>query len=260
MLWRCHADTLINGLSNSFFHFKQFSILSQEKGLKVNTDACLLGAIASHPKPEFCLDIGTGTGVIAMFLAQRFPDCKVEAIEIEEAVKEQAELNINSSKFKDRINVIHADFLKWKSTSKFDLIVSNPPYFSNHLKKELSEKNTAIHNQTLDFQLMIEQVKSMMHEESHFYLILPPFEMNSFIDHSRRMNLQPKEIVSIYNIPGKLFRIIACFTLKEMFEMEFSTLTIKKSDGTNSFEFSRLMQDFYLEDTQKFRTSRKERK
>lgn len=247
-------------MSNSFFHFKQFSILSQEKGLKVNTDACLLGAIASHTNPQFCLDIGTGTGVIAMFLAQRFPNCKVKAIEIEEAVKEQAELNINSSKFKDRIKVVHADFLKWEANSKFDLIVCNPPYFSNHLKKGESEKNTAIHNQTLDFPSLIEHLKTMMHHESNFFLILPSIEMKSFVDIAISKKLYPKDIISIFNLPGKHFRSVACFSLKENDEMRKHELNLKESDGSNSDEFSRLMQDFYLEDTQKFRTSRKERK
>ena len=121
-------------MGNSFFHFQQFSIFSQDKGLKVNSDACILGAIAEFDNPIHCLDIGTGTGVIALLLAQRYPNTQLTAIEIEKSVYEQATDNIQKSVFNNRIVTLNADALEYPFAHKFDLIVCNPPYFKNHLE------------------------------------------------------------------------------------------------------------------------------
>lgn len=115
------------------FRFKQFTIAHQSEGLKVNTDGCLMGALANYQLPKNCLDIGTGTGVIALMLAQKFPEALVTAIELNPLAFQQAQLNIEASKFNSQINLIEQD-IKEFSSSPFDLIVCNPPYFKNHLK------------------------------------------------------------------------------------------------------------------------------
>ena len=244
-------------MGNSFFHFKTFSIYSQEKGLKVNTDACLLGALSEHPKAQSCLDIGTGTGVIALFLAQRFPDASVSAIEIEPSIAAQALHNFEQSPYKQRIQMIEADVLRHDFEAAFDLVVCNPPYYKNHLEKVDSEKNRAIHNKTLDSRLLIQKVETLLQKDGQFYVIFPPHEAKEFLKDSMASGLHCIQEIQIFNQPGKHYRSILCFKQASHSELVLKQLTLKDETGQNTEEFRLLMQHFYLENTEKYKTRNK---
>ncbi len=235
-------------MPNPFFHFKSFSILSQDKGLRVTTDACLLGAIAKADIEGRILDIGTGTGVVALFMAQKYPDRLVDAIEIEPSIAEQALFNIQNSPFKDRIQLIQADFLQYDTAHQYACIVSNPPYFKNHLEKSPSEKNIAIHASLLNHQAMIEQVAAHLQTDGTFYCILPPFQMLIMIGLAEGVGLRPQSITKIFNKPEKHYRDIVCFSSKA-FDTQYHQLLLHDESGKKTDEFHRLMDDFYLEDT-----------
>lgn len=243
-------------MSNSFFHFKQFSILHQEKGLKVTTDACLLGAIAQAHQSENLLDIGTGTGVVALFMAQKFKALKIDAIEIEPEVAKQARLNISNSPFREQITILEADFLSWQTETKYDTIVSNPPYYKNHLRKSDSEKNIAIHADLMNHQLMISKIASVLHDNGQFYCILPPYEMGQLIEMASREGLYANSKIEIFNTPDKHYRDIVCFSRIQSNEISRTQLLLKDQKGKNTGEFHRLMSDFYLEDTAKYRKNK----
>ena len=232
-------------MGNSFFHFQEFSIFSQEKGLKVNSDACLLGAIAEAENPTHCLDIGTGTGVIALFLAQRYPNAMVTAIEIEEAVYLQAKENIEKSKFSNRIKTLHADALQYAYAQTFDLIVCNPPYFKNHLEKTDSEKNRAIHNKKLDSLSLIKRIHEVLHPNGKFWMIYPPQESNGF-----------KKLA----IENGLFALkeidIICYGKGIGSMNEEEILTLVGDDGEKTDDFRLLMDGFYLENTEMYKRSK----
>src|SRR6476620_610816 len=117
------------------FQFKQFSVDQTNCGMKVNTDAALLGAIAENERIERILEIGTGTGVIALMVAQRYPDAIIDAVEIDDGAAETAGLNFHNSPFADKINLVKSSIEDYFSGSaiRYDLIVSNPPYFINSL-------------------------------------------------------------------------------------------------------------------------------
>ncbi len=242
-------------MSNSYFHFKQFSIYSQEKGLRVTTDACLLGALAQHPKPLNIIDIGTGTGVIALMLAQRFEDANVDAIDIEKAVVEQATNNIHQSKFAKRIKLHHGDYLQHSLEKKFDLIVCNPPYFKDHLQKQSSEKNIAIHNETLNHKLLLKKAISDLKEQGIFYVILPPFEADQLMAYAKQLSVGIFDVIQIFNLPGKLYRKVIGFVNYQTEPTE-RTILIKNDDKNNTPEFQLLMSDFYLEDTQMYKNQK----
>lgn len=242
-------------MPNPFFHFKQFSILSQDKGLKVTTDACLLGAIAKAPLSENLLDIGTGTGVVALFMAQKYPNLKIDAIDIEPSVAEQARINISNSPFHLQISVIEADFLKWQTETQYQTIVSNPPYFEKHLKKQASEKNTAIHADQMNHQLMIARVAKLLTKDGRFYCILPPYEMGKLVEMAENEGLYPIEKTSVFNTPAKHYRDIICFGFDKSTTIT-TQLLLSDQDGAKTDEFHRLMADFYLEDTAKYRKNK----
>jgi tRNA1Val (adenine37-N6)-methyltransferase len=242
-------------LPNSFFHFKQFSIKAQSKGLKVTTDACLLGSLARKSDPASILDIGTGTGVVALMLAQAYPAAKITALEIQTEIFHQALENIQASPFAKQINVINTDFLK-TDLSKFDLIVCNPPYFSEHLRGADSEKTIAMHNTTLPHAEMFEKVYQCMHDNTLFFVIIPHEQMESRLQMAQKTGLHLTQSTLINKRENKAYRWIACFS-KLKTETIYNQLLLQTEDGNKSIEFSDLMKDYYLDDTSQYKTLKK---
>src|SRR6056297_3070564 len=112
------------------FHFKQFSVHQDRCAMKVGTDGVLLGAWAgTNIQPRKILDVGTGTGLIALMMAQRFPDATIQGLEIEPEAAEQAQENVTRSPFAERVKIEHGDFFNWDTREQYDLIVSNPPFY-----------------------------------------------------------------------------------------------------------------------------------
>ena len=113
----------------SVFKFKKFSIVQSKSAMKVGTDGVLLGSWVNCQKAKKILDIGAGTGLISLMLAQRNKECNITAIEIDKDTSEEAKININNSKWRDRISIINISLNNFATSEKFDFIVSNPPYF-----------------------------------------------------------------------------------------------------------------------------------
>jgi len=163
------------------FIFKKFTVFQHKCAHKVGTDAVLIGAWAQAVKARSILDIGTGTGVIALMMAQR-SKAEIDAIDMEKSSYEQALENAAHSPWHDRIKVHHAslqDFIKANS-KKYDLIITNPPYFVDSFKAPDEERKHARHNDTLSFADLIEGVKKLLHDTGKFYIILPTKEALDF--------------------------------------------------------------------------------
>ncbi|MDN3580873.1 tRNA1(Val) (adenine(37)-N6)-methyltransferase [Mucilaginibacter flavus] len=159
------------------FHFKQFSVDQTGCAMKINTDGVLLGALAEADEPLTALDIGTGTGVIALMLAQRFPMAHIDAVEIDEAAAVTATRNFENSPFKDRLTLYPSDFKSFFDAhpeKKYDLIVSNPPFYINSLQSPGAKKNQAKHAEDGFFEELIEQGRNHLANAGVFWLILPP--------------------------------------------------------------------------------------
>ena len=124
------------------FRFKHFSIAQDKCAMKVGTDGTLLGAWAKANKPQQILDIGTGTGLIAMMMAQRFENANIKALEIDMDASQQAAENFQNTKWSNRLFLEHISFQEFQHTASFDLIVSNPPYFENNLKNRDKKQRT----------------------------------------------------------------------------------------------------------------------
>jgi tRNA1Val (adenine37-N6)-methyltransferase len=158
------------------FQFKQFIVDQSNCAMKINTDGVLLGALAENDNPASILDIGTGTGVIALMLAQRFGDAKIDAVEIDESAAGTAERNFHSSPFADRLGIYAVGFegfFEKYSDRQYDLIVSNPPFYINSLLSPGEKKQLAKHAGEHFFKDMLIVVSKHLSEQGCCWLILP---------------------------------------------------------------------------------------
>lgn len=158
------------------FQFKQFAVDQSGCAMKINTDGVLLGALTEANNPQRVLDIGTGTGVIALMLAQRFTGTKLDAVEIDEAAAVTAGRNFKESKFAERLTEHHSGFEEYfqqKPDQKYDLIVSNPPFYINALKSPAEQRTIAKHTDEQFFDRLLNSASKQLTGAGLLWLILP---------------------------------------------------------------------------------------
>jgi len=233
-------------MGNSWFQFQQFRIHQDRCAMKISTDAVLLGALANADDPKRVLDIGTGTGVISLMLAQRFPDAYITAVELDSDAAEQAGENFRESPFSERLLVKNQRFQDFPEDQLFDLIVSNPPYFPDHLKSHDSKRNQALHTDALAFEELIEKAQKLLEKEGKIWIILPPRQMEDFIALAEKVGLYPYRKVFVRDIETKpLIRMILGFSPQHL-DPTVEELMIKKEQGTFSDAYSNLISGFLL--------------
>lgn len=234
-------------MANNYFRFKQFTINQDKCAFKVGTDGVLLGVCADVSNVKTILDIGTGTGLIALMLAQRC-EAKIVAIEPDSDSFEQAAQNVINSKWNNRIRVENTDLQNYDSNGlKFDLIISNPPYYINSLKNPDSKKSGSRHNDNLSIGDLFNGVSRLMAEGGRLQVILPFVEGNIFIADAAAYGLFCNNILKIKPLPtSEIRRLILTFSQKRNKAKE-SYLTIehgKRHDFTE--EYKNLTSEFYL--------------
>jgi tRNA1Val (adenine37-N6)-methyltransferase len=153
------------------FKFKKFEVDQTGCAMRINTDGVLLGAIATKNNALSILDIGTGTGVIALMMAQRFPEAMVDAVEIDESAALAAGKNAGCSSFSERVKVMHTAIEEYTSDKRYDLVVSNPPYFVNDLKNPEYRKGVARHAEAVFFEDMLRSVNQLLSKDGRFWFI-----------------------------------------------------------------------------------------
>jgi len=194
-------------MPNTWFRFKQFTIQQEQAAMKVGTDGVLLGAWASVPGPgSRVLDVGTGTGLIALMIAQRSRDVWVDALEIDPSSARQANENIRNSPWKERMNCIHSSFQDYASQCKnqYDLIICNPPFFSASTKAPSKEKNLARHDDSLSLRDLFKGSVSLMKETTIISLILPVDKEEQAFDLILEHQMYCKRRTRVIPAPGKL--------------------------------------------------------
>jgi len=228
------------------FKFKQFTIKQAHSLMKVGTDGILLGAWANANAPQSILDIGTGTGLVALMLAQRYPQARVDALESDEASTFEAMNNARNSPFINRINVAHTSLqiFAQHTLHRYHLIVSNPPFFNAGLAR-----NAARHTHTLPHEDLIFGAKKLLNEKGQFCLILPKKEGDDFIKLASNYDLYLAEKINVKPKPSKpterLLLRFSNFNLNEIIE---NKLIIEESGESRVYtkEFIKLTKDFYL--------------
>lgn len=160
----------------NIFRFKQFTVDQSGCGMKINTDGVLLGALAGKSNPMRILDIGAGTGVISLMLAQRFQHAQVDAVEVDPSAAEAARTNFATSPFAGRLQLIDKSFQEYgrqPDSSAYDLIVSNPPFFLNSLKNPDHQKTLARHAEEGFFDELVHFTQQHLSSDGELWLILP---------------------------------------------------------------------------------------
>ncbi len=171
----------------NIFKFKEFSVNQEHCAMRINTDAVLLGAYAEHDDDCAILDIGTGTGVIAMMLAQRHPKAKIWAVEIDQLASNSARKNFQESPFSERLQIVHSDVFNWRTDASFDLIVSNPPFYINSLHNPDPRKKVAKHTDEEFFKGMLAFVANHLTLNGMLQIIIP-IELKAFLMAEAELN------------------------------------------------------------------------
>ena len=228
------------------FKFKQFTVHQQRSAMKVGTDGVLIGAWASvRPADRALLDIGTGTGLIALMLAQRNPKAEVVAVEIDTESAAQASENVAESPWSDRIKVERCAVQEFTPTMKFDLIVSNPPYFVDSLKCPDESRNTARHTDTLSFAELMHTAERLLAPDGRLAVIVPAEAALSVIAAGKLHLVRRCDVRTKPN--GAPKRVMLEFSPR--FEGVATREELTIGDGSNggySPEYIALTRDFYL--------------
>lgn len=236
------------GLSNSYFNFKQFTVHQGDCAMKVTTDACIQGAWTPVDKEvKRVLDIGAGTGLLSLMLAQKAPNIIVDAVELDEQAATQAGQNFAGSPWPDRLNVICGDIQAYMVTHNYDLIISNPPFFNNSLKGPEASRNKARHTTTLSYDGLLNAIDKNLNPGGLASVLLPRpesdlweqlLEKDGWHIHS---SLQVKD-----NDNATIKRIVFLFGRHSPDRRSTQLLVIKQSDGSYTDAFKQLLSPYYL--------------
>lgn len=238
-------------MANSYFQFKQFTVYQDKTAMKVGTDGVLLGALAGNELKSDdelkMLDIGTGTGLVSLMLAQRFSKAQITAVEIDNQASEQATENFEKSPFVSRLRVVNKDIREAKFDSLFDVIVSNPPYFVDSLKAPDQKRSMARHTDTLSFEELAISVSRLLSPEGKAVIIIPYDASQTLIEEFGKHGLKNKSLVKVKPNEVKTpKRSIITFGRNDENEVSESEIIIEKSPRVYTDEFCELVSPFYL--------------
>ena len=246
-------------MSTPYFRFKQFTVWHDRCAMKVGTDGVLLGAWAGMTDSpatnpditspvERILDIGTGSGLIALMLAQRFPNAIIDGIDIDPSAVLQAKDNFSASSFSTRLHAYSSPLQEWQPQEKYDMIVSNPPYFSNSLLCPDGMRTKARHAESLSFAELLAHSNRLLTQAGTLSLVLPADAEKAILAEARLQHLYCVRLCRVHttaNKPAK--RILVTFSHQTpATTLTPETLCLSTPDHPRSPAYSALTQDFYL--------------
>ena len=228
------------------FRFKQFEVNQEGCAMRINTDGVLLAALANPAESSRVLDIGTGTGVIAMMMAQRFPHGVIDAVEIDVSAAITAGANFKASQFAERMQVFAADVGDYDAAYKYDLIISNPPFFLNDLKNPESRKRLARHAAGDFYGKLVLKAAELLSDAGEFWLILPIKSADMLVFIAKEAGLSMSREISICSdITKPVIRKILVFR-RNVGELKRELFYIYESQGIYTDAYKSLLKDFFL--------------
>ena len=233
----------------SVFQFKEFVIQQDQNLMKVGTDGILLGAWVNCDKAKKALDVGTGTGLIALMMAQRNPSLKVDGVEINESAYLEANNNVKDASFGDRIGLFNESIQDYAlmSKEKYDLIVSNPPFFTGGTLSNNMDKQIIRHTIKLSHADLLRSVSSLIASNGSFAVIVPFLEGLRFIEIASTYNLHLERKTQVRSFEGsKIVRLLLSFSKTKPKTVEEEDLHLYESENVRSKAFAQLTKDYYL--------------
>lgn len=236
-------------MSDSKFSFKQFDLHQELCAMKVGTDSVLLGAWAKLPERGSILDIGCGTGILSLMVAQRSPSLSITAIEIDPRATLQAQENVAQSPWRERIEVINGDFTQTAGTlgRVFDSIISNPPYFEQSLLSPDSARTTARHTTSLSYDAIFRQGRDIITPNGNISLVIPA-DLYTQVNHTAMLyGWGASRLTMVRTTPRKQPKRALCEWQRNHFTpCQEDILTIHTPDGEYSDEYKSMTKEFYL--------------
>jgi len=239
-------------VANNYFQFKQFTIHQDHCAMKITTDSCLFGSWVADqikgrgPGAGTILDIGTGTGLLSLMLAQK-TNSPVTSIEIDKDAFVQASENINASPWKEKITIVHTDIKKFVPPIFYDIIISNPPFYENEWPSENSKRNAAHHSSELMLADLVDIIVATLTPNGKFYLLLPykrQEEMIKLFDQKQLTILQ--KILVRQTVDHSYFRMMIEGSLGRTADTITTGIAIKNKNNEYTAEFTTLLKDYYL--------------
>jgi tRNA1Val (adenine37-N6)-methyltransferase len=228
----------------SIFHFKNFSILQNNSAVKVGTDAMLLGAFCEAENPSKILDVGTGTGVLSLMMAQKNQDSNIDAIEIDKETALEAIYNFTNSKYASRIQLFQLDFFNFSTSNVYDLIVSNPPYFENSIKSNSNKKIIAKHISSSFIDLFFQKSKILLSSKGLIWIIVPFETSENWNQSAMRVGLYLKKRINIKGNSSRFVRSILIFSLVEETSVT-EEFCVRNDKGMYTKEYQELTEEFH---------------
>jgi len=237
-------------MSNPYFRFKQFMIRHDKCAMKVGTDGTLLGAWTGLSSCRSILDIGTGTGLIALMIAQRCDDAMIDAVEIDADTCAQAAENVSASPFAQQIHIHHTTFRKFTETvnRQYDLIVSNPPYFVQSLKCPETKRHIARHSDELSSAFLLAESRRILTPAGHISLILPYLQLDEVLNQATQNNLHCIRQTHVIPVEGSQpKRLLIEFSPQPQLSTQINTLVLEDINHQRTAAYKTLIKDFYLD-------------
>ncbi|MCU0385155.1 MAG: methyltransferase [Flavihumibacter sp.] len=237
-------------MANTYFQFKAFRVDQEDCAMKVCTEACLFGAWLAEEfrgkDMESALDIGTGTGLLSLMLAQETTIAKLDAIELDEPAAKQAKVNFETSPWGARLQVFQGDALRYSFPRGYSLVFSNPPFFEQSLLSPDARLNQAKHESSLDISSLLQLAEELTTDNGYFAILLPYQRAESLLAKIATSNFQLYMRMNVCQTEKHAsFRSFCLFRKNTPCNVNESTICIREN-GNYSAAFSRLLQPFYL--------------
>lgn len=229
----------------SIFKFKQFEVNQTNSAMKIGTDAMVFGALIQSAGKKNALDIGTGTGVLSLMLAQSNPNLQIKAIEIEESAFTEAKSNFDYSPFRNQLEAIHSDLKLFVSAKKFDLIFTNPPYFENSSKSISDQRNLARHTDALSLKDLALKTSELIADDGDLWIILPLDQMKIITNHLQDLDFFLNQEIQINGKEKLPVRQVFTFSKTEKLKTKHE-ITIRNADNQYTDEYKSLTIDFHF--------------
>jgi len=230
-------------MANSFFKFKEFTVHQDRCAMKVGTDGVLLGACARGGTR--ILDIGTGTGLVAMMMAQRYPDALITGIDIDHDATVQASQNIEASPYKGRIVIKHTDLSNFTSEMLYDSIVCNPPFFENSLTSPDDQRTAARHSASLPFPTLFNRIAAFLSNDGVCTIIIPTNILGRIEEECSYNNLFINKKLFIKTVERKAAKRVILNISKHIASTDTTTQCLM-TEGHRSTWYEDICKDFYL--------------